>query len=203
MTSCGATTTNETATRSSAASLRTQRADLIAVARGLVPIERTVGRELAAARAAWPAISRGVPTSTTHRLRRSIALALAHAKAIPTPAFMARAGQLTGPAAALAGRLASFETLSQNCWQQVAATAAPRAARTSAAARFLRANAALYVGCIYDGHYNLSTIGEILEHAYRELGGPAAFGADLPPPELQALVRAYSPPATRLQPKPG
>jgi hypothetical protein len=70
------------------------------------------------------------------------------------------------------------------------------------AVRFLRANANLYIGCVYDGHYNLSVIGEDLLNAYRRLGGATAFGAALRPAEVESLVRFYSPAAARLAPKP-
>ncbi len=70
------------------------------------------------------------------------------------------------------------------------------------AVRFLRANANLYIGCVYDGHYNLSVIGEDLLNAYRRLGGAAAFGAALRPGEVESLVQFYSPAEARLAPKP-
>jgi hypothetical protein len=76
------------------------------------------------------------------------------------------------------------------------ATASP------SAVRFLRSNANLYIGCVYDGHYNLSVIGEDLLKAYSRLGGAAAFGAALPPGEVESLVRVVSPAEARLAPKP-
>lgn len=73
---------------------------------------------------------------------------------------------------------------------------------STAAARFLRANAALYIYCVYDGHYHLSLIGKVLQSAYRELGGPSAFGVSLTPSQVEALARAYSIPGARLEPHP-
>ncbi|HVR06171.1 MAG TPA: hypothetical protein VMS02_09010, partial [Solirubrobacteraceae bacterium] len=67
---------------------------------------------------------------------------------------------------------------------------------------FLRANAPLYIYCVYDGHYSLSLVGAKLSGAYRALGGGPGFGAALTPGEVGALGRAYSIAATRLQPHP-
>lgn len=72
----------------------------------------------------------------------------------------------------------------------------------AATARFLRANAPLYIDCVYDGHYHLSLIGKTLQSAYLKLGGASAFGASLTQSQVEALARAYSIPATRLEPHP-
>jgi hypothetical protein len=73
---------------------------------------------------------------------------------------------------------------------------------TTAAAQFLRANAGLYIYCVYDGHYDLSLVGKALQDAYRKLGGPSAFGKALTQRQVEALAHAYSIPATRLAPHP-
>jgi hypothetical protein len=73
---------------------------------------------------------------------------------------------------------------------------------STATARFLRANAPLYIYCVYDGHYHLSLIGKALLSAYLKLGGAAAFGASLTQSRVEALALAYSIPATRLEPHP-
>lgn len=185
-----------------------QRADLIAVSRGLAGVEGAAAREVAAARAAWPAIHGGLPPTSTPALTRAIALAETRAGELRAPAFMRFRGQLSGPATVLAGRLGSFEGLVGSCWQHVAAAATATANATGtagssvAARRFQRANVGLYIGCLYDGHYNLSTIGEVLVDGYRQLGGPAAFGRKLPLAGVRALAHAYSPGAVRLEPKP-
>jgi hypothetical protein len=72
----------------------------------------------------------------------------------------------------------------------------------AATARFLHANAPLYIYCVYDGHYHLSLIGKTLQSAYLKLGGAPAFGASLTQSRVEALARAYSMPATRLEPHP-
>jgi hypothetical protein len=71
-----------------------------------------------------------------------------------------------------------------------------------AALRFVRANASLYIGGVYDGHYNLSVIGERMREAFAQLGGAAAFGGALRPGLIGQLAGFYSPRVTRLAPKP-
>jgi hypothetical protein len=76
------------------------------------------------------------------------------------------------------------------------------ASASPAAVRFLRKNSALYIGCVWDGHYNLSTIGDDLSLAYRRLGGGASFGGALRPGEVASVARFYSPANARLTPRP-
>jgi hypothetical protein len=71
-----------------------------------------------------------------------------------------------------------------------------------AALRFVRANASLYIGSVYDGHYNLSVVGQRVREAYAQLGGAAAFGAALRPALVGQLAGFYSPGTARLTPKP-
>jgi hypothetical protein len=80
--------------------------------------------------------------------------------------------------------------------------AASSAPLSPAALRFIRANASLYIGSVYDGHYNLSVIGERLREAYAQLGGSSAFGAALTPALIAQLASFYSPRVVRLEPKP-
>ena len=71
-----------------------------------------------------------------------------------------------------------------------------------AALRFVRANASLYIGGVYDGHYNLSVIGERMREAYAQLGGAAKFGRALRSALVSQLAAFYSPGVTRLAPRP-
>lgn len=71
-----------------------------------------------------------------------------------------------------------------------------------AALRFVRANASLYIGSVYDGHYNLSVVGQRVREAYAQLGGATAFGAALRPALVGQLAQFYSPGVARLAPKP-
>ena len=71
------------------------------------------------------------------------------------------------------------------------------------AARFARANVALYIESVYDAHFSLAQIGKHLLAAYKTLGGGGAFGASLTPAEVDALARAYSEGQDRLYPHVG
>jgi hypothetical protein len=73
---------------------------------------------------------------------------------------------------------------------------------SAAAAQFLHANAPLYIYCVYDGHYDLSLIGKVVQSAYLKLGGAPAFGASLTQSQVEALARAYSIPGVLLEPHP-
>jgi hypothetical protein len=200
---CGSTANggSQSSATSSPAGLRAQRADLLTVSRGLAQLEGPVAHELASAKLAWPSLAHGLPATVTPALRSTIATASVQAKLIPTQPFMAHAGQLTGPAAGIAGLLGSFENLLQPCWQQVQASAGAGTGSV-ATVRFLRANAGLYIGCVYDAHYNLRTIGARVHEAYAQLGGARAFGSALSASEVAQLTQFYSPIAARLTPKP-
>jgi hypothetical protein len=199
-----------------------------------------VQREVAASKAAWPAVAHGLPALLSPAEQRALAAASVQAQRIATPRFISYAGELTGAAAAIAGLLLSYEGLTQRGWTFTLAAAAagataseapvesslqvaPRrgtspqsvaqgtvpapvsrqlASASPAALHFLRTNASLYIGCVYDGHYNLSTIGEYLTAAYRRLGGAASFGSALPAGEVAGIARFYSPANARLTPRP-
>jgi hypothetical protein len=192
---------------SSPAERRLQRADLAIAARGLLAVEPTVRQEIAASRAAWPTVVHGLPAVASPTARLAIARAAVVARRIATPLYISFAGQLTGAAATIAGSELSYEELTQRGWTLtgVAADYGARAATGSgslAAAGFLRVNAALYIGCVYDAHHNLGAIGEDLRRAYAQLGGAAAFGAMLRPARVEALARFYSPANAGLAPEP-
>jgi hypothetical protein len=176
--------------------------------------------EARAARAAWPSLASGLPREVAPTLHSAVAVAERRAAALTLPAAVTAEGSVTGPAAQLAGMLKSYVRLSQRGWQQLTAALDPRAgialahpgahARPSApgdggsaaATRFLRANAPLYIYCVYDGHYDLSLLGTALQSAYRKLGGAPAFGGSLTRSQVEALARAYSIAAVRLEPHP-
>jgi len=192
---------------SSPAEQRLQRADLAIAARGLLAVQPTVRQEIAASRAAWPDVAQGLPAVASPTARLAIAHAAVVARRIATPLYISFAGQLTGTAASIAGSELSYEELAQRGWTLtgVAADYGARAATGNgslAAAGFLRVNAALYIGCVYDAHHNLGSIGEDLRRAYVRLGGAAAFGAMLSPARVQALAAFYSPANAGLTPEP-
>ncbi|MGA2165546.1 MAG: hypothetical protein ABSH36_13900 [Solirubrobacteraceae bacterium] len=182
-----------------------ERADLVQLAHTLQQLQTPTAAEVAAARAAWPSLAGGLPGSVTPALRLEVAANDRRAAALTLPAEVTTEGSLTGPAAELAGMLKSYVRLTQRGWQYLAAAlgVGARNDRASAATgRFLRANAPLYIYCVYDGHYHLSLIGKTLQSAYLALGGAPAFGASLTQSQVDALAQAYSIPATRLEPHP-
>jgi hypothetical protein len=191
----------------SPAELRLQRTDLAIVGHGLLGVESTILPEIAASRAAWPAVAHGLAANASPAARRAIVRAIDSVRAIATPRFISYAGQLTGVAAAIAGLELSYEELALRGWRltRVAADYGARAAAgigSAQAAAFLRMNATLYIGCVYDAHYNLSLIGKDVAQGYAQLGGASAFGASLLPAEVQAIARFYSPAVARLAPQP-
>jgi hypothetical protein len=205
-----------------------ERADLVQLAHTLQRLQTTTAAEVSAARAAWPSLAGGLPRDVAPGLRVQVAAAERHAAALTLPAAVTTEGSVTGPAVELAGMLKSYVRLSQRGWQHLAAALAAGIASTHSAtharqsapsaaggpmstpggvgsattAQFLRANAPLYIYCVYDGHYDLSLIGNAMQGAYRKLGGAPAFGASLTQSQVEALARAYSIPATRLEPHP-
>lgn len=189
----------------SARQLKVERDHLAIVAHGLLGAEASIQRELRAAKAAWPGIVHGLPLRVSSASRDLIAAALARTEGIATPRFISYAGELTGAAAAIAGLELSFEQLSQRGWTMILAAASHlggSAPLSPAALRFVRSNASLYIGSVYDGHYNLSVVGQRVREAYAQLGGAAAFGAALRPDLVGQLAGFYSPGVARLAPKP-
>ena len=162
-----------------------------------------VSGEVAATKAAWPLIANGLPhdvgavSSSAATVR-----AAASAARLPLPELFseANARSLTGPAAQIAGLYRSYALLSEHGWKLLFASLSAIESGTPAAARFARANAALYIESIYDAHFTLAQLGKKLLAGYEKLGGSAAFGASLSDGEVAALARAYSEARDRLHP---
>ncbi len=197
---CGASSTK--GAPATPASLRLQRADLVVVSRGLEGVEGSIKREIAASRAAWPAIVGGLPTQISPTVRAQILAARTEAKLVAEPPFMREAKQLTGPASGLAALLQSFSDLIERGWALTEHSIKGVADGTPAQARFFRANAGLYINCIYDGHYALAAIGKTLQRAYLKLGGAQTFGARLTPAQVERIAAVYSPATARVEPRP-
>ncbi len=185
-------------------SLRLQREDLIATARGLAALKGPAAAEVTAAKAAWPQIANGLPASASTRQRAAIAAAVTSAAAVRLPVLFSeqRAAGLTGPAAAMAGTMREFTGLAANGWRMVQ-HALQAEGKGGSAASFARANSPLYIESVYDAHFGLSQLGKKLIAGYAKLGGPGAFGKALTQAEVQRLADAYSEPAVRLHPHPG
>jgi hypothetical protein len=171
-------------------------------------------------------LARGLPATATPATRRRIAVAADRAGTLALPTFVTIEAGLTGPAAGIGGLLKHYAILTRRGWRFIAAAAgaggtdsggtggtgptgvngsrgtSSTGASAANGASFLRANAGLYIYCVYDGHYDLSLIGKAIVAAYAKLGGPAAFGAELTPARVAAIAQAYSIAAVRLVPHP-
>jgi hypothetical protein len=187
------------------AAARLQREDLIAVAHALAGVERQVGHEVAATKAAWPTVANGLPTSTSAADVSRIRAAAHSAASLELPTIL-KAGQtntLTGPASGVAGLFRGYAALSSRGWTMIAGALDEIERGEPAAASFARANVALYIESVYDAHFGLAQIGRRLEDAYDELGAADAFGSALTQGEVSRLVTAYSEAEDRLHPHGG
>ena len=187
---------------------RLQREDLVAAAHGLRQAEASAAREMAAARVAWPLVANGLPATGTTlppATLRALSGARAATRALVLPALMGEtaARSLTGPAAGVTGLYRTFHGLTQRGWTLVAAAGAEVDGGPAVAARFARANVALYIDSVYDGHFDAALVGKSLLAGYKKLGGARSFGAALTQAEVSALAGAYSPAGERLHPHPG
>jgi hypothetical protein len=189
----------------SSAGIRLQREDLLAVSRALLRTQGSVEREVAATKVAWPLVANGLPSNLPPSERTSIATAASQASKllVPAPLPEAQATTLTGPGSQLAALFQSYAGLARNGWRMIGAAAEASERGTPAAARFARANVALYIESVYDGHFSLAQIGKKLTAGYGKLGGSAAFGSSLTDDEVQSLARSYSEAADRLHPHVG
>jgi hypothetical protein len=188
----------------SAAELKLEREDLIAVARALRIAKPSVESALAAGRSAWPLLVNGLPSDpkALARTRPPVAAAAASAAKIPIPPPLTRAQfvLLTGPGSPIAGLFRHYLGLVRPGWTQIAAAIEQIEHGAPGAARFARENVNLYIESTYDGQFDLSQIDKHLERGYSELGGPSAFGGALSQAEVRELEATYSEAAARLQP---
>lgn len=184
------------------ASLALQRADFVDVSRQLVDVESLVDSEVSATKRAWPRIDGGLPPRSGPIARALIGAANRRAAAIGTPGLFEEApsASLTGPGAGIASDFRGFSALAARGWLMIEAAVGQIAHGRPLAARFARANVALYVESVYDSHFALAQIGKKVLDGYKKLGGPEAFGAKLTQAEVEALASAYSEPADRLYP---
>jgi hypothetical protein len=195
-----------TSARSTPAALKLQREDLVVVADALAAAERPVDAEVTATKSAWPLIANGLPANTrgvSGSVQFARATQAAAALRMPAAFGEAQARTLTGSAAQLAGLFRSYALLSARGWKLLGASLAQIDSGTPSNARFAAANAALYIGSIYDGHFTLAQIGKKLLAAYDKLGGATAFGAALTQGQVDALAHSYSEASDRLHPHVG
>jgi hypothetical protein len=188
----------------SATAVRLEREDLVTVARALQSAAGSVRAEVRATKAAWPFVVNGLPTHGA-LARGHVSAAATAAAGVSVPAIFQedQAGALTGPASSLGGLYHGYVELSKRGWQLIEGAIAQIESGPPATAAFARANVALYIESVYDGHFSLAQIGKQLAAGYDKLGGPAAFGTSLTRAEVDALARAYSEASDRLHPHVG
>jgi hypothetical protein len=182
--------------------LRLERSHLAWAVRELRVASGPIAREVAAAKDAWPLIAGGLHNSTPAEVQSRVSRAAALAREVPTPAIVRYVHELTGPAAGIVTLIESFTNLVGPGWQVTAFTVHALRHGPTRVARFMNANAAVYLYAIYDSHFNLGQIGKSVAEGYEKLGGRSAFGRSLTPAQVLAVVRAYSPEADRLSPHP-
>jgi hypothetical protein len=175
------------------------------VSRALTSVEGPVASEVAATKRAWRVVANGLPADTSPSARPVVQAAAESSARLVVPALLEEptAASLTGPGSGLAGLFQSYSRLSERAWQLIDAMIEQIEHGSSVAARFARANVALYLESVYDAHFTLAQIGKALRAGYRRLGGPAVFGTALSQAEVDALADAYSEAADRLHPHVG
>jgi hypothetical protein len=134
-------------------------------------------------------------------LKRAALAAAAASQRLSVP-LLAHSEELTGAGSGITSVYELGTGLVNHGWNQVAATLAVGKNDSPAARAFLRANVTTYIISVYDGNFDLSLLGKLLEQAYRRLGGAKVFGHTLTPSQVVLLARAYSPGADRLTPHP-
>ena len=150
-------------------------------------------------------MANGLSPTLDAAAQAKIATAARTAAALKLPPLFGelRAAGLTGPAASISGQFSNFAGLTSHGWQMIDYALGRERSGNSEAARFARANAALYIESVYDGHFGLSQIGKRLLSGWERLGGPGAFGGALPRAEVERLARLYSERNYRLHPHDG
>jgi hypothetical protein len=185
--------------------LQLERADLVAVCRALNAAKPAAVSEVAATKAAWPLIANGLPADTSTVSRPAILLAIKRARSLHVPGLFQehQAVVLTGAGSSLAGIFRTYGLLANRGWQLIGGAIQEIEHGSPAAARFARANVALYIESVYDAHFSLAQIGKKLLTDYKNQGGPAAFGTSLTQAEIDSLADTYSEAQDRLYPHTG
>jgi hypothetical protein len=127
-------------TAASAAEMRLERSDLVALSRALKDIQGPIASEVAATKRAWPLIANGLPRDAIAIARAPIAAAAQSAASIKLPGLLqeAQAAALTGPAAPLAGLVRSYILLATRGWRLIGAAIDQIEQGSAASARFAR-----------------------------------------------------------------
>jgi hypothetical protein len=179
-----------------------EREDLVFVCRALQSLQGQSDAEVAATRAAWPFVVNGLRSGHTGLYPPQVRVAVETAERLTLPTLFdeQHAAALTGPASGLAGLYRAFTGLASRGWQMVGASIYQIEHGSPSAARFARANVALYIDSIYDAHFGLGQIGKQLAPAYAKLGAGKVFGEALGQGEVDAIVAFYAEARDRLEP---
>ncbi|MGH2865300.1 MAG: hypothetical protein ACRDJX_08645 [Solirubrobacteraceae bacterium] len=182
-----------------------ERTDLVDVCQALSAAAASANREVAATKAAWPLIAHGLPSDIRALARAKIELAIARAQELKLPTLFAEreAASITGPGSALASLFRDFSTLNRRAWKLIGAAIQQIEHGSPLAARFARANVALYIESVYDAHFELAQIGSKLLQDYKKQGGRQAFGETLAQAQVNSLAQTYSESSDRLRPHTG
>ncbi len=182
-----------------------ERTDLVDVCQALSTAAPAVNREVLAAKAAWPLIDHGLPSNIRTLPRTAIQKAIARARELRVPTLFeeGEAASITGPGSTLASLFRGFVTLGARGWTLIGAAIEEIEHGSPSAARFARANVALYIESVYDAHFELAQIGKKLLKDYKDEKGPETFGGSLTQAQVDSLAQTYSEPSDRLYPHAG
>jgi hypothetical protein len=182
-----------------------ERADLVDVSQALIAAAPAVEREVSATKAAWPLIAHGLPDDIHALPRPTIQTAIERTRELKLPTLFeeGEAASITGPGSTLASLFRGFVTLGGRGWKLIGAAIDEIEHGSPAAARFARANVALYIESVYDAHFELAQIGKKLLKDYKDQKGPEAFGETLTQAQVDGLAQTYSEPSDRLYPHTG
>ncbi len=189
-------------TKATPAGKRLQREDLVLVARQLQAQQREASAEVAATKAAWGLVYRGLHAGNSGLEQPPISSAIALAEKLEMPDLFHgfRAAALTGPAYDIASLYRGFVALAKRGWAQIGAAIEAIEHGPPVARRFARENVGLYIESVYDAHFGLAQIGKKLLDGYKQLKGPETFFLTLTQEEVNALASAYSEASDRLYP---
>jgi phage tail protein X len=185
---------------------RVQREDLIAAAHALSEGQPSIDAEVAATKAVWPSILKGLPANVSSLPGSRIERAEREAAALKLPTLFTEtnAQGLTGPASGMAGLYRSSMTLAMRGWRMIGYCISQIREGSPSAARFARSTSNLYIESVYDANFGLAQLGKKLTKGYEQLEGPeGAFGDTLTEAQVKALASAYSEPRYRLYPHVG
>ncbi len=184
------------------AELALEREDLVFVCHALQALEGQAGAEVTATRAAWPAIVAGLPARRRGLYTPLLADAIEAGERLGLPPLFQerQAAALTGPASGITGLYREFAQLAGRGWRMIGAAIFQIEHGSRSAARFARANVALYVDSVYDAHFALAQVAKQLAKGYAKLGGQQTFGSALTQAEVTGLVATYDEAHDRLEP---